>query len=110
MRRIKTVAAHRRVRVGSGNWFPHGSGNNRAISKSNSRNRMATRKNRSENGSRADPSGSKPHSYGESFSASGFICGSQKETRARISDKAVEINMVIMIKFIIFPWGLTKTR
>ena len=34
---------------------------------------MATRKNRSEKGRRAEPSGSKPHSYGESFSESGVI-------------------------------------
>lgn len=39
-----------------------GSGNNRAISRSNSRNRMATRKNRKENGIRADFRGSNPHS------------------------------------------------
>ena len=31
------------------------------------------RKNRIENGSRADPSGSNPHSYGDSFSVSGAI-------------------------------------
>lgn len=51
----------------------HGSGSRSAISRSNSRNRMATRKNRIENGSRADPRGSKPHSYGDSFSESGFV-------------------------------------
>ena len=39
-----------------------GSGNSRAISRSNSRNRMATKKNRKENGIRADLSGSNPHS------------------------------------------------
>lgn len=71
---------------------------------------MATKKKRSENGSRADPRGSKPHSYGDSFSASGFIWGNQKEIVAKIIDKIVEINRIIMIKFIIFPWGLTKTR
>lgn len=36
------------------------------------------RKNRIENGSRADPSGSNPHSYGDSFSVSGAIWASQK--------------------------------
>lgn len=40
----------------------HGSGNSRAISKSNNRNVMATRKNFIENGKRAELVGSKPHS------------------------------------------------
>lgn len=35
------------------------------------------RKNRIENGRRADSSGSNPHSYGDSFSLSGFINVSQ---------------------------------
>lgn len=39
-----------------------GSGSRRAISKSKSRNVIATRKNFIENGKRADPMGSKPHS------------------------------------------------
>jgi len=39
-----------------------GNGKSRAISRSNSRNRMATKKNRNENGIRADFSGSNPHS------------------------------------------------
>lgn len=39
-----------------------GVGNNRAISRSNSRNRMAIKKKRIEKGRRADPTGSKPHS------------------------------------------------
>lgn len=45
-----------------GDWMAHGSGRSRAISRSNRRNVMATRKNFIENGSRADPMGSKPHS------------------------------------------------
>lgn len=45
-----------------------GNGNNKAISKSNRRNRIATKKNRKENGMRADFRGSNPHSYGEDFS------------------------------------------
>lgn len=89
--------------------MPHGRGRRRAISRSKSRNRIAIKKNRSEKGSRADPRGSNPHSYGESFSASGFICGSQNDTKARIRDRAAEINKMVIIKFIIFPWGLTKT-
>lgn len=51
----------------------HGVGRRRAISKSNRRNRIATRKNRIEKGRRADPSGSNPHSYGDNFSESGDI-------------------------------------
>ena len=39
-----------------------GKGNRRAISRSNRRNSMATRKNRKENGIRAGLRGSKPHS------------------------------------------------
>ena len=46
----------------------HGSGRSRAISRSNRRNVMATRKNFMEKGSRADPTGSNPHSYGLDFS------------------------------------------
>ena len=41
------------------------------------------RKNRTENGRRADPSGSNPHSYGESFSESGFIWAIQKFNAVR---------------------------
>lgn len=43
-------------------WDAQGSGRRRAISRSNRRKVMATRKNFMENGSRADPMGSKPHS------------------------------------------------
>ena len=39
-----------------------GKGNSKAISKSKSRNNIATRKNRNENGRRADFIGSNPHS------------------------------------------------
>ena len=46
----------------------HGSGNSSAISRSNSKNVIATRKNFMENGRRADPRGSNPHSYGLAFS------------------------------------------
>lgn len=68
-----STEAHTRVVIGDWSCVAHGSGRSRAISRSNRRNRIATRKNRTENGSRADPSGSKPHSYGDSFSESGFI-------------------------------------
>lgn len=43
-------------------WDAHGRGKRRAISRSNSRNVMATRKNFMEKGRRADPMGSNPHS------------------------------------------------
>lgn len=46
-----------------------GSGSSSAISKSKSRNVIATRKNFMEKGRRADPIGSKPHSYGLALSA-----------------------------------------
>lgn len=50
-------------------WEAHGRGNKRAISRSNSKKVMATKKNFIEKGRRADPMGSKPHSYGLDFSA-----------------------------------------
>lgn len=43
-------------------WDAHGRGRSRAISRSNSRNVIATRKNFMEKGRRADPMGSNPHS------------------------------------------------
>lgn len=49
-------------------WIAHGRGSNKAISKSNSRNVIATRKNFIEKGSRAELVGSNPHSYGFAFS------------------------------------------
>lgn len=70
---------------------------------------MAMRKNRSEKGSRAEPMGSKPHSYGESFSWSGEICGSQKDTMARIVESRAVIVIIVIRRLIIFPWNLTKT-
>ena len=49
-------------------WDAHGRGKSKAISRSNSRNVIATKKNFIEKGRRADPMGSKPHSYGLAFS------------------------------------------
>lgn len=46
----------------------HGMGRSSAISKSNNRNVIPTRKNFIENGSRAELIGSNPHSYGLAFS------------------------------------------
>lgn len=95
---------------GEESWSPQGRGRSSAISRSNRRKRIATRKKRREKGRRADPSGSNPHSYGESFSWSGVICGSQKEIIARIVEREMEITSIVVIKFIIFPWALTKTK
>lgn len=95
------VEVHVIVTVGCDKLIAHGVGSRRAISRSKRRNRMATRKKRMENGRRADPSGSNPHSYGESFSMSGNICGSQKLTSIKIR----EINVVkisINIRFTTF--------
>lgn len=52
-----------------------GKGKSRAISRSKRRKRIATRKNRKENGIRADFNGSNPHSYGEDFSEFVFRWG-----------------------------------
>lgn len=81
----------------------HGVGRRRAISKSNSRNRIATRKNRMENGRRAEPNGSNPHSYGESFSVSGLDIGIQNPIIIRIKDNIEEKINININKFIIFP-------
>ena len=66
------------------------------------------RKNRTENGRRADPSGSNPHSYGESFSESGFIWAIQKfnavRAALRTDDRA---NMNISV-FIALLWVCTR--
>lgn len=70
---------------------------------------MAIRKKRKEKGRRADPKGSNPHSQGDNFSASGEICGNQKEIVASTADNVMVIVMIVVIKFIIFPWILTKT-
>lgn len=56
-------------------WIAHGSGSRRAISRSNNRNVIATKKNFIENGRRAELVGSNPHSYGFAFSEYRFIWG-----------------------------------
>lgn len=96
------------VVVGCSSWFPQGRGRRRAISRSNRRNRIATRKNRSEKGRRADPMGSNPHSYGESFSWSGVIMGSQNEMVARITHRTIAMEIIVSRRFIIFSWILAK--
>lgn len=98
------IEAHVSVVVGVCSWTAHGSGRSRAISRSNSRNRIATRKNRIENGSRADPSGSNPHSYGDSFSESGFICASQKFNAVRMTLRVRDEIIMNRIMFITLLW------
>lgn len=49
-------------------WIAQGSGSSRAISRSNKRNVIATKKNFIEKGRRAELVGSNPHSYGLAFS------------------------------------------
>lgn len=58
----------------------HGSGSNSAISRSNSKKVIATRKNFIENGRRAELIGSNPHSYGFAFSVYILSWGNQKAT------------------------------
>lgn len=94
---------------GLGSWSPQGRGRRRAISRSKSRNRIATRKKRSEKGRRAEPIGSNPHSYGDSFSWSGEIRGSQKETSINSPESSAVIRPIVVRRFTIFPWSLTKT-
>lgn len=100
MRREIRVEVQISVVMGDWSCVAHGRGSRSAISRSNSRNRIATRKNRIEKGSRAEPSGSNPHSYGDSFSESGFIWASQKfrVVRAMLSprDRAI-INIIMFI-------------
>ena len=89
-----------RVVRGDWSWVAHGRGSRRAISRSNKRTRIATRKNRIENGRRAVPSGSKPHSYGDSFSESGFVWAIQmfSEVRMILSDvDRISINAIMLI-------------
>ena len=54
--------ARRTLLEGSNKKVLEGNGNSKAISRSNKRNNMATRKNRKEKGIRAEFKGSKPHS------------------------------------------------
>jgi len=86
----------------------HDIGNSKIISRSKRINRIATRKNFIEKGSRADPEGSNPHSYGESFSLFGRLKGKNLMTRRRNNVIRIVINsnkIVLIISFweIIFP-------
>lgn len=105
MRSRIRAEAQASVVVGFCSWVAHGRGSRRAISRSNRRNRIATRKKRIENGSRADPSGSKPHSYGDSFSASGFIWAIQKFSAVRMRLRVRDRVIMKVIMFIALLWG-----
>lgn len=53
-----------------------------------------------ENGRRAEPSGSKPHSYGDSFSESGLVWASQKFSVVRAvlrMRESVNMNVIMLI-------------
>lgn len=102
VKRRRIAEAQRIVVTGQENCEAHGDGRRRAISRSNRRKRMATRKNRIEYGRRAEPRGSNPHSYGDSFSVSGLIRGSQKLTVAITITRrvATDANMSIILS-----WG-----
>lgn len=53
-----------------------------------------------EKGKRAEPKGSKPHSYGESFSVSGLLIGSQKAIVASRADRKIDIINITIMEFI----------
>lgn len=84
-----------------GYCMAHGRGRSNAISRSNSRKVMATKKNFIEKGNRAELIGSNPHSYGLAFSVYVFRCGSQKATEIRITDNVMLINRtnIMLITF-----------
>lgn len=69
---------------------------------------LLLRKNRIEKGRRADPSGSKPHSYGDSFSESGLICVSQKFSVVRIMLRVRDRVIMNVIMLIALLWGCTR--
>ena len=78
-------------------WDAHGRGRRRAISRSKRRNVMATRKNFIENGRRADPMGSNPHSYGLVFSEYVFSWGSQNAISTSREARIKFVNSVSII-------------
>lgn len=80
----------------------HGRGSNSAISRSNSKNVMATRKNFMEKGRRADPMGSNPHSYGLDFSVYVFNWGNQNAISTSKEARVILVNSVIIILIALF--------
>ena len=61
-----------------------------------------------ENGKRADPSGSKPHSYGDSFSESGLVWVNQKFSVVRAMLRARESVNMNVIMLIALLWVCTR--
>ena len=80
----------------------HGSGRRSAISRSNKRNVMATRKNFIEKGRRADPMGSNPHSYGLVFSEYAFSWGSQNAISTSREARVTFVSSVSIIFITLF--------
>lgn len=70
--------------------------------------RWLLRKNRIENGRRADPRGSNPHSYGESFSESGVIWASQKFSTVRMALRTNDRENMNVSMFIALLWVCTR--
>jgi|LQAB01.1.fsa_nt_gi hypothetical protein len=78
-------------------------GNRSAISTSNTRNIIAIRKNRKENGSRADPMGSNPHSNGDLFSRSSmFFFDIAVAIIMMIIDSIMIVVIIVVTIFIIY--------
>ena len=75
-------------------WIIEARGSNKVISTSKIRKITAIKKNRRENGNRAVPFGSKPHSNGEFFSRSEMVFFDNKEA---IIITKIEINKIIII-------------
>lgn len=69
---------------------------------------LLLRKNRIENGSRADPRGSNPHSYGDSFSESGVVWASQKFKEIKMMLRVRDSVSMKRIMFIALLWGYTR--
>lgn len=61
-----------------------------------------------ENGSRAEPRGSKPHSYGDSFSESGFVWASQRFNVIRMVLRVRDRVSVKVTMLIALLWGYTR--
>lgn len=67
------MVAQVRVIIGCASWMAHGRGEAGRFLGRIEGIGWLLRKNRIENGSRADPSGSNPHSYGDSFLCLGLF-------------------------------------
>lgn len=99
---IKTMMAHVILFIRLVSCRAHASGSRMAISKSNSKNKIAIMKKRIDSGRRADPSGSNPHSYGESFSGSGVISDINR-FRVITATAVAVANMSAVSRFIALP-------